>query len=303
MNRMQNKVCVVTGATSGIGKAAAIGLGKAGADVIVIGRNRARGKHVINHIRSNPSGGKARFMECDLSSQRQVRELSEAIHMVVGRVDVLVNNAGANFDSFQTSEENIEMTFATNHLSHFLLTALLMDLLMKASGQASEARVISVAGESHRNLSGEYERYLTLEGFDRRIAKRNSKLANLMFTYELSERIQGTGITANALHPGAVATRLGRNNGLLSWMRHIGIHVLKRNLISPKKGADTAIYLAVSPDVKGVSGKYFDKRKPVDSSPESRNKKAMQHLWELSLQMTSLTEAEMEGGWRFFKPR
>ncbi len=300
---MRNKVCVITGATSGIGKAAAIGLGKVGADVVVIGRNAARGRQVVNCIESSPDSGKAIFMECDLSSQRQVRELSKTIHGTTGKVDVLVNNAGANFDTFQTSEEGIEKTFATNHLSHFLLTALLLDLLMKAFEEASEARVIAVAGESHRNLSGDYERYLSREGFDRRIAKRNSKLANLMFTYELSSRLQGTGITANAIHPGAVATRLGRNNGLFSWLRHIGSHTLKRNLISPEKGADTAVYLAVSPEVKGVTGNYFDKRKPVDSSPESRDKKAMQHLWELSLRMTSLTEEEIGSSWEFFKPQ
>jgi NAD(P)-dependent dehydrogenase (short-subunit alcohol dehydrogenase family) len=298
MNQMQNKVCVVTGATSGIGKAAAIALGKAGADVIVIGRNAARGKRVVNCIKSNPAGGKATFMECDLSSQRQVRELAKAIHNTAGQVDVLVNNAGANFDTFQTSEEDIEMTFATNHLSHFLLTALLLDLLLKAP----DARVIAVAGESHRNLSGDYERYLHQEGFDRRIAKRNSKLANLMFTYELSERLRETGITANALHPGAVATRLGRNNGLVSWLRHIGSHTLQRNLISPKKGADTAVYLAVSPEVKGVTGKYFDNRKPKESSPESRNREAMQSLWKLSVKMTSLTKEEIGDRWKFFKP-
>jgi len=299
MNRMQNKICVVTGATSGIGKAAAIGLGEAGAEVIVIGRSAARGERVVNHIRSNPAGGMATFMECDLSSQRQVRELAKAIHKHAGRVDVLVNNAGANFDSFKTSEEGIEMTFATNHLSHFLLTALLLDLLMKAS----EGRVIAVAGESHRNLTGDFERYLIRDGFDRRIAKRNSKLANLMFTYELAERLQGTGITANAVHPGAVATRLGRNNGLLSWLRHIGSHVMKRNLISPKKGADTVIYLAVSSDVKGVTGKYFDKRKQVDSSPESKDKKAMQRLWRLSLEKTFLQREEIGDCWRFYQMR
>ena len=297
MNSMQGKFCVVTGATSGIGKAAAIGLGRAGANVIVIGRNQNRGKRVVKLINSNPLVGQAEFILCDLSRQQQVRKLAEKISKTTKRVDVLVNSAGANYDSFQLSEDNIEMTFATSHLSHFLLTGLLLDSL----GKAPEARVISVAGESHWGVNSDFEQCLSPGGFDRRIAKRHSMLAKLMFTYELSERLQQTNITVNAVHPGGVATRLGMNNGLVSWLKHIGSHALKRNLISPRKGADTLVYLSTSPKVSGVSGKYFYLRKPKDSSPESQNKEAAQRLWELSVRMTSLDE-KIGDSWSVFKP-
>lgn len=297
MDSMTGKTCIVTGATSGIGKATAIGLGKLGADIIAIGRNERRGEKVVRHIQSDQSSGSATFLKCDLSSQRQVRALSEKIHEMSPQIDVLINNAGANFDTFQVSESGIEMTFATYHLSHFLLTALLLDLLLKTP----EGRIISTNGDAHMGVDANFEECLHESTFDRRKAKKRSKLANMMFTYELAKRLRETRVTVNAVHPGGVASRVGMNNGLFSWLRHIAAHTLKRNLISPRKGADTLLYMAASNSVPGISGKYYYLRHPKESSPESRDQQAIDKLWELSVKMTKMDDAIGEA-WQYFKP-
>ena len=294
---MRGKICVITGATSGIGRATAIGLGKLGADIIAIGRNERRGANVVQFIKSRPNSGKATFLRCDLSSQQQVRSLSNKIHGAIPRVDVLVNNAGAAFDTYQVSEDGIEMTFATNHLSHFLLTSLLLDLLLKTP----EASIISVAGDSHFGVNADFAECLNADGYDRKKAKQRSKLANLMFIYELSERLKETKITSNAVHPGGVATRFGMNNGLFSWAKHIVAHTLKRNLISSKKGSDTVVYLASSNRLKGFNGKYYYCRKPKESSFETRDKHLIQKLWKLSVQMTNLN-SEIGSVWQYIRP-
>lgn len=297
INSMQNKFCVVTGATSGIGRAAAIGLGQAGANIIAIGQNQSRGKKVVDYINALPGEGTAKFMACDLSSQRQVRDLSARIKNEESCLDVLVTCAGANYDRFLLSEDNIEMTFASSYLSHFLLTALLIGPLK----ESQDARIVNISGESHRGVSADFEKCMKMEGFERRQAKKRISLARLMYTYELSGRLKNTNITVNAVHPGGVASRLGMNNGLISWSRHIVSHILHKNLISPKKGADTAIYLATSPDMKGKSGRYYYLREPMESSYESMDKEAWQSLWDLSLKMTSMDES-IGDGWQYFKP-
>jgi NAD(P)-dependent dehydrogenase (short-subunit alcohol dehydrogenase family) len=285
---MLGKNCVITGATSGIGKATALELGKMGARVTLVGRNTERGKKVTDRINTDKNGGHAEFIKCDLSSQADVRGLARTIAKRVPSLDVLVNNAGAKFDAFSKSKDGIEMTFATNHLNYFLLTALLMHLLMKSPA----ARIVNVAGENHWSAHSNFQQCFHAENYDRRLAAWQAKLANLMFTYELAERLQGLPVTVNAVHPGAVATRINRNNGIVSWMRHIVAHLLHRNLISPRKGADSVVWLATSDEVQGVSGKYFYQRKEIDSSPESKNKKASLQLWDMSLRMTELKEEE-----------
>lgn len=285
-NLMSGKNCVITGGTSGIGKATALALGKMGARIIIIGRNAARGKRVVNRINSGHVGGQAEFIRCDLSNQSEVHDLAKTIGQKMPSIDVLVNNAGAKFDKFRNSIDGIEMTFATNHLSHFLLTALLMKSLMKAPA----ARIVTVAGDSHRSANSNFQQCFQARTYDRRLAACQAKLANLMFTYDLAERLQHTSITVNAAHPGGVATRVNMNNGIIAWMRHIGAHLLHRNLLSPRKGADTVVWLATSDDVQEISGKYFYQRKQFDSSAESKNKEAARQLWDMSLRMTNLEE-------------
>ena len=283
---MKGKTCVITGATSGIGWASAVQLGRLGADLILTGRDERRGVELIRRLQRDHACGNAHFMRTDLSVQREVRELAAAIRSHCARVDVLINNAGARFDTFRLSTDNIELTFATNHLSHFLLTLLLLDKLQAAES----ARVITVSSGAHGSARGDFERYFRAENYDRKAAYGSSKLANLMFAYELARRLRGTKITSNAVDPGGVATNLGRNNGIMSWIRHIGYHALKRELLSPRKGAETIVFLASSPAVEGVSGKYFFRKREIPSSRISQDAEAAKRFWESSLDMTGLDD-------------
>jgi len=294
---LKGKTCVITGATSGIGRATAIQLGRLQADLILIGRDERRGAELIRRLERAHAHGNSLFLRADLSVQREVRELSATIQSRCTSVDVLINNAGARFDSFRPSPDNIESTFATNHISHFLLTILLLEKLLAAKA----ARVVTVSSSAHRSASGDFERNLRAENYDRKIAYGNSKLANVMFAYELARRLRGTGITSNTMDPGGVATNLGRNNGIVSWLRHIGYHTLKRDLILPRKGAETIVYLATSPEVDGISGKYFFRNRMAESSRISHDEDAAKRLWELSLHMTGLDE-RIGPPWNFIKP-
>jgi NAD(P)-dependent dehydrogenase (short-subunit alcohol dehydrogenase family) len=222
----------------------------------------------------------------DLSVMAEVRKLAESFKTKYDRLDVLINNAGAVFARRRTTEDGYEMTFALNHLSYFLLTNLLLDLL-KAS---APSRIINVSSDAHRaprtfdfdNLNG---RKYGAGGY---MAYGQSKLANILFTYELARRLEGTGVTANVLHPGFVATGFGRNvPGMMS--RIMGL--LHRFALSPEAGARTTIYLASSPEVEGVSGKYFDKSKAASSSKGSHDREAQRRLWEISEEMTRIEAA------------
>jgi NAD(P)-dependent dehydrogenase (short-subunit alcohol dehydrogenase family) len=297
MNDMHGKICVITGATSGIGKAAALELGRAGADLILIGRNVARGGSLLNRLGENARGGRAQFFQCDLSNQNQVRELSCRLKGSLRQVDVLINNAGARFNCFGVTADHIELTFATNYLGHFLLTALLLDLLMKAD----MARVINISSQAHWEGRSDFDPCAGPENYCRNTAYGSAKLAGLIFTFELAERLKGSKVRVNALHPGHVATRFAGNNGLISWMKNLGYHAWKGDLISARKGAETLVYLAASPDAAEVTGRYFYRKVPIESSPQSQSKEVARRYWEMSLKLTGLDEA-MGPSWRFFHP-
>lgn len=281
MGAMTGKTCVVTGATSGIGKATALELAKMGATVIVVGRSPQKTDVVVKAIRQVSGNNHVEAMIADLSVQAQVRELAAAIQRKYDYLDVLVNNAGAVFLRRELSADGIEMTWALNHLSYFLLTNLLLDNLKRAPA----ARIVNVASNSH--LSGAI-RFDDLQFTQRpglMDAYPQSKLANVMFTYELARRLNGTQVMANALHPGFVGTNFGSNNGILL---KIGIGLLKPFILSPKQGARTSVYLAASPDVEGVTGKYFVKCKPRRSSRASYDEDAQRKLWRISEEMVGL---------------
>ena len=294
---MKGKICVITGATSGIGRAAALELGRLGANLILTGRNEPSAGKLIRRIERVHGHGSTHFLAADLSNRNDVRRLAVDIAKRTDRINVLINNAGARFNDFRLSEDGVELTFATNHLGHFLLTALLLEKLQAAEA----ARVIVVSSGAHGGSTGDFERYLLANNYDRKSAYGTSKLANLMFTYELARRLRGTKITCNAVDPGGVATNLGRNNGIVSWMRHIGFYALKRDLISPKKGAETLVYLASSPAVDAVSGKYFFRNRETTSSLVSNDVEVTMRLWDLSISMTGVNE-RIGPAWEFFKP-
>ena len=278
---MNGKVCVVTGANSGIGRVTAIDLAGRGATVVLICRNHAGGSAVVEEI--GRRGGNAALLVADLASQRQVREVAAAFLKRFDRLDVLINNAGvAGWSTRFETEDGLERTFAVNHLAPFLMTNLLLDAL-KAS---APSRVVTVSSAAHRNytidmddLQGE-RRYSGFGAYSR------SKLANILFTHELSRRLEGTGVTANCLHPGVVATGIFRN--VPAWLRVI---FTSRLVMSPERGADTTIYLATAPELAEVSGQYFVKRKTVRPSRASRDAETARRLWWASEVLTAASDA------------
>lgn len=279
MDSMQGKVCLITGATAGIGEVTALELARRGATVVGIGRNAEKCRRVAEHIRYETVNPDVEFLVADLSSLSETRRVAEEFLARYSRLNVLVNNAGAYFSKFEESADGIEMTMALNFLSPFLLTHRLLDRL-KAS---APARIVNVSSNAHQ-MAG--IRFDDLEGrrhFGGWTAYSQSKLGNILFTYELARRLEGTGVTVNALHPGFVATNFGHNNGGLIGR---GTQIVQKLVaISPEKGAQTQIYLASSPEVATVSGKYFVKSKPAASSRASYDPTTAKRLWEWAEQM------------------
>ena len=284
---MKDKVCLITGATSGIGKAAALQIAQLGAILVMVGRNPQRTAAAIQEIRQQSSNGRVESMLADLSSQEEIRRLAENFKDRYQRLDVLVNNAGALMLSRQISVDGIEMTFALNHLNYFLLTNLLLDTL-KSSGPA---RIINVSSDSHQNANLDFEDLQLERNYGGYKAYGRSKLANLLFTYELARRLQGSSVTVNALHPGFVATRFLANNGLQGRVYNLFVRLVGR---SATRGARPITHLASSPEVEGVSGKYFVEDGLVQSSPASYDKDAALKLWRASEELTGLPPSSTE---------
>ena len=271
--RMQGKICVLTGGTSGIGKAAALGLARMGATVVIVGRNREKGEAVLAEIQAVSGNDALSFLEADLSSQASIRQLAAEIKERHPHLDVLINNAGVFMLKRQLTVDGLEMTFAVNHLAPFLLTNLLLDQL-KAS---APARIIHVDSNAHEkatirmdDLQGE-KRY----GFWH--AYGQSKLAMMLCSYELARRLEGTGVTVNAMHPGFVATRFGdASGGFVAPLTRIA----KLFAIAPEQGAKTIIHLASSPLVAQTTGEYFVKSRPAVPSEAARDDRAAAQLWQ-----------------------
>jgi NAD(P)-dependent dehydrogenase (short-subunit alcohol dehydrogenase family) len=278
---MHGKICVVTGATSGIGLVTAQMLAYRGATLILVARNAERGATTVSRIRQETGNSAVELLVADLSVQAQVRQLASQIQQRVARLDVLVNNAGAFFERRQLSQDNLEMTFALNHLAYFLLTNLLLDSLRAADS----ARIVNVSSEAHRRAQLDFSDLQVEHRYTGWRAYARSKLANILFTYELARRLAGTSMVANALHPGFVATNFGRNNrGIAAAL----IRILQLGAITPEEGAQTMIYLASSPVVKDVTGQYFIKQQVVRSSQVSYDCAAAERLWQISEELTQL---------------
>jgi NAD(P)-dependent dehydrogenase (short-subunit alcohol dehydrogenase family) len=282
---MNDKVVLITGASDGIGKVAAGVLAGMGAKVILVGRNLEKTSKVASEITQKTGNSGLEYLIADLSDQAQVRRLAAEFRQKHDRLDVLVNDAGAMFMSRQISRDGYEMTFALNHLTYFLLTNLLLDLIKTSA----PARIVNVSSRAHQGARLNFDDLQNSQHFNPQNAYGESKLANIYFTYELARRLDGSGVTVNALHPGFVATNFGASNG--------GIYRLAFGLghiaaISPAEGAETIIYLASSPEVEGVTGKYFVQKKEVPSSDVSYDVEAARRLWQVSLELTGLAEGE-----------
>ncbi|NVM56274.1 MAG: SDR family oxidoreductase [Candidatus Helarchaeota archaeon] len=279
---MSGKICIVTGANAGIGKATAMELAKMGATVVMVCRSPERGGAALADIKQKSGNDSVDLMIADLSSMNSIRQFAADFKAKYKKLHVLINNAGVHLAEHILTVDGYECTFATNHLGYFLLTNLLLDVI-KAS---APARIINVSSEAH-GLSKIYFDDLQLEkNFDGFRAYTQSKLANIMFTYELARRIEGTGVTVNCLHPGMVLTNMGRNSeDVRRVMQEAGDSIL-----TPEEGAATSIYLATSPEVENVTGKYFDNKKAVKSSRKSYDQNSQQRLWELSEKLTGLVK-------------
>ncbi len=281
---MNGKICMVTGATSGIGKVTARVLAQMGATVIVVSRNPGKCAATVDRIKQETGNSAVEFMVADLSSQKEIHQLVQRFKSQHQYLHVLVNNAGAWINKRQESVDGIEMTFALNHLGYFLLTNLLLDIL-KAS---APARIINISSYGHARGMINFGDLQARQRYNGMQAYRQSKLANVLFTYELARQLEGTGVTVNAVNPGLVATNFGLNNLGQGWLTGLLRRVYGLVAISAEQGAQTAIYLATSANVEGVTGKYFEKQKAVSSSQASYDEVAARRLWQISVEMTGL---------------
>jgi retinol dehydrogenase 14 len=277
----QTTVAVVTGASQGIGKAAALDLARSGATVVAIARNRERGEAAVADIKAQSGNEHVNLLLADLSSQQEIRRLADELLKRYPRIDVLINNAGAVNMRRGVTVDGIEMTFAVNHLAPFLLTNLLLDRL-KAS---TPARIVTVSSDASTAGKIDFEDLGGERGYKGWRAYSQSKLANILFSNELARRLDGSGVTANAVHPGTVSTGFGKNNrGWLRW----GITLAGPFMLKPEQGAQTVVYVASSPTLEGVTGKYFAKSKEAAPPPAARDEAVARKLWDVSAQMTGV---------------
>lgn len=278
-----NKICLITGATSGIGKATAKELAKIGFDLILTGRSEDKGKQLSDSLKKKYKIN-SDFIRCDISSLNDVRKFAETVKLKYNHIDVLINNAGSRFSEYQKSVDGIELTFATNHLGHFLLANLLLDLLKKST----DARIINISSSAHYGKQIDIDDLVSPKEFNRSLVYGRSKLANVLFTYEFAKRNNHSNISINALDPGGVATNFAKNEGVFRWLKHISFYIAKRQLLTPKQGAETVVYLASSEKVKGVTGKFFFEKKEKKSTEESYDHKKAKKLWDLSEQLCGI---------------
>ncbi|MFN7249656.1 MAG: SDR family oxidoreductase [Anaerobacillus sp.] len=272
-------IVLVTGANSGMGKATCIELAKTGAQIVMLCRNKQRGEEALADVRKSSGNKKVELMLCDLGSLKSINSFCDEFLERYDRLEVLINNAGVILPGRHETADGFELQFGVNHLGHFLLAKRLLELLIASA----PARIINVSSGAHKagriyfddvNLKANYS-------FIRAYAQ--SKLANVLFTNELSVRLKDKGITVNCLHPGAVATNIGinRETGFGTFITRL----LKPFFVTPEQGAETSIYLATSPEVANVTGKYFYRKKPVATSKRANNKEDARKLWELSEKM------------------
>ncbi|HUH84970.1 MAG TPA: SDR family oxidoreductase [Stellaceae bacterium] len=279
---MQRKVCVITGATSGIGLVAAEKLAQQGARLVLVARDKARGEAAAARIRERARGAQVGIRYGDLSRLQEMRRLGQEIAAAEPKIDVLMNNAGAMFTRRSVTEDGLERTFAVNHMAYFVLTHWLRERLVAAA----PSRIVNTASEAHRRAQLDFDDLQSARNYGTLSVYGRSKLCNILFTRELARRLAGTGVTANCLHPGFVATRIADNNG---GFFGVGVGIAKSLFaLSPEKGAETMLYLATSPDIAGVTGGYFDKSRPALPTAAAQDDAAARRLWDESARIAQL---------------
>ncbi|MGH0028166.1 MAG: SDR family oxidoreductase [Myxococcota bacterium] len=289
---LEGRTCLVTGATSGIGTETALALARQGAHVVISGRSAEKAEATRSDIVRKSGNPNVDVLLADLSSLAEVRKLADSFLAGYPALHVLVNNAGVVHTERRVTVDGFEATFAVNHLAYFLLTNLLLDRLR----QSAPARIVNVASDAHAFGSMDWDDLQSERAFGgplpfvsgMRVYGR-SKLANILFNTELARRLEGSGVTANCLHPGMVRTGLGQNNGGIA-ATVAGLLMLPLAL-SPARGAETSIYLASSPEVEGVSGRYFAKKREARLSRDARDTDAARRLWDISAELVGLGNA------------
>ena len=278
---MNGKTIVITGGTSGIGEVAAEKLAAMGARIVLVARDRARAEATLTRLRTAAKGAAHRAYYADLSSISEMKHVGLEIAAEEPRIDVLINNAGALFETRQVTPDGLEMTFATNHMSYFVLT----ELLRKNLAASAPARIVNTSSHAHRGAKLDFDDLQMKNSYSGFRAYGRSKLCNILFTRELARRLAGTGVTANSLHPGFVNTRFGGQN------KGFGSHVLgllKRFALTPEKGAETLIYLASSDALASVTGEYYYKCQAMPPSREAQDDEAARRLWQESERLAAL---------------
>jgi NAD(P)-dependent dehydrogenase (short-subunit alcohol dehydrogenase family) len=282
MGDMGGKICMVTGATSGIGYYTALEIAKMGATVILVGRDETKCAYAKGEINQVCGNNAARYLCADLSSQVHIRNLSERFLEQYDHLDVLVNNAGGFFFRRELSADGIEMTFALNHLAYFLLTNLLIDAILASP----KGRVVNVSSGSHQSMRMNFSDLQLSKFYNPVKAYACSKLANILFTYELARRMDGTHITSNALTPGMVATGIWRKS--IPWLAPLIGPIMQRIGKTPEEGARTSVYVATSPHLDGMTGKYFIDCRETPSGPATYDEIAAGKLWDISRELVCL---------------
>ena len=277
---LDGKVGMVTGANSGIGFVIARELAGMGCAVVLVCRNQSKGEMARDEINKATGNQSVDLMMADLASLNSVRKLAQDFKQKYQKLQILVNNAGLIIGKRVLTPDGLETTFEVNYLSHFLLTQLLLDTL-KAS---APSRIVNVSSEAHFSGHMNFNDLQEENGYSAMKSYCQSKLAQVLFTYELAERLKGTGVTVNCVHPGAVRTNWGDEAGALG----IGIRIARPFMLSPEKGAETPVYVATSPDLEGVSAKYFSKKKDTKSSKESYVAGERKKLWDVSMKLSGL---------------
>jgi NAD(P)-dependent dehydrogenase (short-subunit alcohol dehydrogenase family) len=271
---MPKKTIIITGATSGIGEQTALALARNGDDLFLLVRNMAKGEMVKRHILVHARNPNVYLIECDMSSLASVKKATEQIRASVDRINILVNNAGSIFPQRQLSKDGFEMTFALNHLSHFLLTLNLMPLLQKG-----KARIINVSSAAHKAAKPNLDDIQTEKGYKSVKAYADAKLFNIYFTQSLAQKYAGAGVTAYCLHPGLVNTQFGAAyKGLFK----LFLQAMRHFMITAKEGAETSVYVATEPGLEKQNGKYFKKKKVAKTAPIANNTNNREQLWDKS---------------------
>jgi NAD(P)-dependent dehydrogenase (short-subunit alcohol dehydrogenase family) len=286
-NAMRGKVCLITGATSGIGLVTAFELARKGATLVLASRSPEKCATIAEQIRRETGNPAIEYLAADLSQRSQVQRLAEEFKAKHERLHVLINNAGALYNSRRESADGIELTFALNHLAYFLLTNQLLDVLKSST----PSRIVNVASDAHTWVKGlNFDDLQWRQSYKPFRVYAATKLANILFTRELARRLEGSGVSANSLHPGFVATNFMAGNGLIGWFMRLATVMA----ISPAEGAKTTIYLANSPEVEGVSGRYFAKCREATPSAAACDAEASRQLWQVSEYLTDFkATAEM----------